>query len=251
MPKCSLGEPAAAEADSLMAMVQAARAGQADVRDSLIRQYQPFILRVAASISRRFLKPGQDDEFGVAMMGFNEAIDCYNPAGKVPFLSFAELVMRRRLVDHFRSQSAHLRELPLSSLEQDGEDERDYLNVHPLVYAAESAHARWEESMERREEIALFQGILNQYGLDYRTLAKATPKHSDTRRRLLEISHEVAAASHLVREIRRRRALPIGEIADLSGLSRKTIERHRKYLLGLILALTSDLPIFHSYLALS
>ena len=38
------------------------------------------------------------------------------------------------------------------------------------------------------------------------------------------------------------------DVALLSGLSRKTVERHRKYLLAMVLILTNDLPHLQTYL---
>lgn len=236
-------------AESLQTLVRVARSGEAEARDRLIQRYKPFILKIAATVSHRYLRPGIDDEIGVALMGFNEAIDCYNLGSKVPFLSFAEVVIRRRLVDFFRSQAAHNRELPLSYLEAEGDEEWDSARLPALAREAEAAHARWEESIERREEIQRFQTLLTEYGLDFTGLVRVTPKHTDTRKRLIEVGRAIAANDRLLAQIKKRKAMPVLEVAGLSGLSRKTIERHRKYLLALVLVLTGDFPYLRGYLS--
>ncbi|MGE5598688.1 MAG: RNA polymerase sigma-I factor [Bacteroidota bacterium] len=236
------------QGDSLQALVWAARSGDGEAREELIRRYQPFILKVAAKMSRRYLRPGLDDEIGVAMMGFNEALDCYNLGGKLPFLSFTEIVIRRRLVDYFREQAAHSRELPMTCFESEGEEEHEEPRLPFLAREAEAAYIKAEESIERREEILRFGRILKDFGLNYAMLAAAMPKHNDTRLRLIDISRAVAANDRLMSQIRKRKALPILEVAELSGLSRKTIERHRKYLIALILVMANDLPHLRNYL---
>ena len=237
-----------AGSENLQSLVQAARAGEAAARERLIEKYQPFILKIAATVSRRYLQPGRDDEISVALMGFNEAIDCYQLGGKVPFLSFAEIVIRRRLVDYFRSQAVHNRELPLSSFEVEGEEEREGPWLPALAREAEAAQARVEESVERREEIMQLRTLLAEYGLSFTELARSTPKHADTRDRMIEIGRAVASDSQLRAQIKKRKALPIMAVALLSGLSRKTVERHRRYLLALVLILTNDLPHLQTYL---
>ncbi|MGE5549714.1 MAG: RNA polymerase sigma-I factor [Bacteroidota bacterium] len=244
----NLGLQPSEQGECLQALVWAARTGDRAARDELISRYQPFILKVAAKVSRRYLRPGLDDEIGVAMMAFNEALDCYNHSGKLPFLSFAELVIKRRLVDYFRTQAAHSQELPMTYFEGDGEDEREHSRLPFLAREAEAAYIRVEESVERREEILRFKEILEEFGQSFSGLAAATPKHNDTRRRLIEVSRDIAGSERLIAQIRRRKALPIMEVAELSGLSRKTIERHRKYLLALVLVLLNDLPHLQGYL---
>ncbi len=246
MPNLGLQQPT--EGDSLQTMVWAARSGEPGARDNLIRKYQPFILKLAAKVSRRYLRPGLDDEIVVAMMGFNEAIDCYNLGGKVPFLSFAEIVVRRRLVDYFREQAAHHRELPMSYFEAEGEEDRESPRLSFMLREAENSYLRMEESIERREEIRRFADILGDYALDFTVLVRSTPKHTDTRQRLIQVSRVIAASDRLMAQIAKRKALPILEVAELSGLSRKTIERHRRYLLALVLVLVNDLPQLQTYL---
>lgn len=229
-------------------LVRSARLGKEDARNRLIAAYQPFIIKTASAVSRRYLQIGLDEEISVALMAFNEAIDCYDLGGKVPFLAFAQIVIKRRLVDFFRRQSRNSREVPFSHLEPDDEGERDYPAVASLYREAESNHANWLESIERREEILRFRRILADYGLDYKILARTTPKHDDTRLRLVEIARAAAAQGALTAQIRKRKALPVAELVQLSGLSRKTIERHRHYLLSLILLLNHDLPHLQVYL---
>lgn len=237
------------DGDNLRTLVRAARADGAEARNMLIEKYQPFILKTAAAVSRRYLRPGEDDEISVAMMAFNEAIDSYNLQGNVPFLPFAEIVVRRRLVDFFRSQAARHKELPLSSLgPETDEEQRDAPRLHALAREAENEHIRVEESIERREEILRFRAILDRYGLSFETLMRTTPKHADSRERLIEVARAVAGVPRLVEQIKRRRALPINEAALISGLSRKTIERHRHYILAVILVLINDLPHMQSFL---
>ena len=65
--------------------------------------------------------------------------------------------------------------------------------------------------------------------------------------RTLKACHKVleAARSHpkLLEHLIQNRKLPIAELAELSGVSRKTMERHRTYLVAILLAYTNGYEI--------
>ncbi len=63
----------------------------------------------------QYLVLGRDDEASIAMIAFNEAIDAYSSdGGGASFLSFAEIVIKRRMVDFFRRQARRADEIPPS-----------------------------------------------------------------------------------------------------------------------------------------
>ena len=55
---------------------------------------------------------GRDDEASIAMIAFNEAIDAYDDSAGASFLSFAEIVIKRRMVDYFRRKTKRQEEVP-------------------------------------------------------------------------------------------------------------------------------------------
>ena len=105
------------ERSQLTDLVIKAKAGDGRAREQILQDYRPFYLRVASGSCRKYLVLGRDDEASIAMIAFNEAIDSYNVDGGASFLSFAEIVIKRRMVDYFRRQSKKADEIPLSSLE--------------------------------------------------------------------------------------------------------------------------------------
>ena len=66
----------------------------------------------------------QDDEYSIALIAFNEAIDSYDKA-KGNFLAFSALVIRNRLLNYIRTEDRHKRSVPFSSLgtwDEDGKE---------------------------------------------------------------------------------------------------------------------------------
>jgi RNA polymerase sigma factor len=94
-------------------------------REELIQANEQTILRTASTVSRRYVSRS-DDEWSVALCAFNRAIDRYD-GSKGDFLPFAQMLIRRELVDAWRQESKHAAELSVAPEVFDGtaEDEDD------------------------------------------------------------------------------------------------------------------------------
>jgi RNA polymerase sigma factor len=99
------------------------RAGCGGLRGAgrLRRKYESFILKCASNTSKRYITKS-DDEWSVAMEAFCSAIASYSYE-KGSFLSFAELLIRRRLIDYFRLEQRRLAEFPVDPAAFTGEGE--------------------------------------------------------------------------------------------------------------------------------
>lgn len=240
----------AAAAIRLQQLVRRAQQGDREAREHLITAYRPFIMRAAASVSGRFVRAGQDDEASVAMMAFDEAISSYRQQGGRSFFSFAEMVIRRRLIDHFRREASRRQEVPLSSLVPEGEDGE--AADDPLVQVeAREAHRQFEEELlarERREEIWRLAQQLSALGIRFQDLVDRTPRHRDAKERALGVAKLLASQPELCEQIRRKGNLPLKELEAVAGVSRKTLERQRKYIIALALILSGNYPHLREYL---
>jgi len=226
-------------------LVARAQAGDSGARELLLRDYRPFVLRVAARVRGGFVT-GSSDEASVALVAFNEAIDSYRPDHGVGFLSFCEMVIRRRLIDHYRRQVRGAREIPLSALEEEDEEGSTYSLAE--VEAARAAHQAYVESWERREEVARFGARLKELGLSLADLVRLSPRHRDARQRALRAAQYLAAHPLLGRQVLARGELPVRELEANLGLGRKMLERNRKYILALTVVLLEDFPYLRDYL---
>ena len=79
--------------------------------DIFINKYESYILKCASNVSNRYISKSHD-EWSIALIAFNQAIESYD-MDKGSFLSFAKLVIRRRLIDYYRSQSKFNQEIPV------------------------------------------------------------------------------------------------------------------------------------------
>lgn len=225
-------------------LLEAAQAGDGEARNQLIHDFTPFVLKVSSQAAGRFLRPGMDEEISVALMAFNEAIDAYDPS-KGAFLSFAQTVIRRRLVDYFRRERNRQYEVTLSEIE-DGDEEGQAISVVDKL-----AHSAWflvVDQENRRLEIEEFQHLIARYGITLMDLSRLSPKHRDARDRAIHIGRMIVKNPCYRQHLLERQELPLKDLVREPGISRKTIERHRKYIIAVAMILLHDLPYLQGYL---
>ncbi len=97
-------------------------------------------------------------------------------------------------------------------------------------------------------EILEFAQQLAQYGLKLTDIADNCPKQ----KRTLDACHRVLACarddSMLLEQLTATGKLPMAALSGASGVERKTMERHRKYLVALLLAFTNGFEIIRGHL---
>ncbi len=210
-----------------------------DNRDKFIEENKTFIYNTAYNVCKRKLSWENDDELSVSLIAFNNACDKYNDE-KINFYGFAKLIMKNALIDYFRKMSR----TPVVIFDNE-EEEFEFIDYKNSInnYELEA------ENRKRAEEIHLFTKELKEYKLDFNALIKASPSHKDTRNSLLNIAFACIREDNILNYVKQKKLLPVKEIMLLTSSNRKLIEKWRKYILILILILSSDeYPYIKSYL---
>jgi RNA polymerase sigma factor len=202
-------------------------------------------MKAASAAVGRYLHQGVDEEISVALLAFNEAINSYDSA-KGGFIGFAQTVIKRRLIDYFRRQKVYSHETLLSALDsEDDEAQQLQSQVDSLAYG------QWDQEQfneNRSLEIAEFRELLEGYGIDFEDLPRLSPKHYDARDRAIGIARLIAEHSEYRRHLNEKRELPVKKLVQEPGITRKILERHRKYIIAVTMILISDWPYLQSYL---
>lgn len=228
-------------------LLQQAKSGHQPAREEFIRQYTPFALRVASSTCGRYLHLGEDDEASIALIAFNEAIDAYQEGKGASFLTFAEMLIKRRLVDFYRKEGRARRVVSLSMVAPDeAEGETEWSQAE--VKQAFDFYRLQGENSDRREEILQYVRVLQEYGIDLMELVELTPKHQDARERAVATALLIAGNEQWRQHLMLRKELPLKELSQHVDVSRKTMERQRKYIIALVLAVTGDFPFLRHYI---
>jgi len=231
--------------NTLEQKVMAIQNGNKELQNTIIQEYKPFIAKTVSSVCRRYINE-TDDEFSIGLIAFNEAIEKYSPEKGSSLISFAEVIIRRRVIDFIRTKSRHDNIPLLTNNEEDEHQFRPKISVEENISINE--HEKLEESRERKNEILHFQRLLASFNLSVHELVDISPKHADARMNAIKVAEQLAKRKDLMKEVFEKKRLPIKEIEDIVQVSRKTIERNRKYIIAVAIILSGDFPYLKDYI---
>lgn len=224
--------------------------GKEHVRNRVIEQYLPFILKVTSRSCKRFVRYGEDDEVSIALLAFNEALDRYDCAQNTSFFSFAEAVIKRRIIDYFRKNKAIQHEVLWSSMSSSDEEKDPSYQLDKLTWGkAQDLYFEEEIRVLRRDEIIEFQNRLKDYGISFQDLILSSPKHEDARKTAFQIANVIIENEIFLHKLKKTKLLPLKDLEKVVQVSRKTLERQRKYIIALVVILTEDFYFLHDYIA--
>lgn len=228
---------------SLEEIVQSIQQGDHTLENELIETYKPFIAKSVSSICKRYITE-TDDEFSIGLIAFSEAVQKYDPSKGSSLLSFADILIKRKVIDYIRSQAKYKN----ISIEINDEHEED--SQHSSIEAQLSIDEfhRKTESEYRKSEIIQFAGILQQYNLSFDELVKNSPKHADARKNAMKVAQTLVEQEELKQYLLEKKKLPIKQLEETVKVSRKTIERNRKYIMAISLILLGDYLYLRDYI---
>ncbi len=118
-----------------------------------------------------------------------------------------------------------------------------------FLFNEKSIHTYQEKqrAASRKEELASYSELLAQFNLSFEDLTKSSPKHADARKTAFHIAQIVADHEEFYDYLIKNKRLPLKEIESLVDVSRKTLERHRKYIIAVVLLLNSDFSYLKDY----
>lgn len=213
-------------------MVREAQGGNTGAREKLIADHLIFIKKIVLKNTTGYEDINSRDEYSVGLMAFNEAIDGYKP-GLRSFQSFAAEVIKRRLIDYHRSQVSH-----------------QSRNIYILDDGKFDAGEEWENHADRvhiRMEMESLVRNLAAYNISLRDLVMETPRHADSRALCVRIARVITGDSDLRHHFKKYRTIPLKMLLQKIRINKKTVERHRRYIIAICLVILSDLDALKEY----
>lgn len=212
--------------------------------DRLLNQYLPFIKSETAKYLHRSPVEGEDDEFSIALLAFHEAIRSYQKM-KGAFLPFAARIIRSRLIDYSRKERRHTGVLSLHEYEDHNDESQPIINQ---VCNGQDELSEHTQLTAAKEEILEFSNTLKLYGLSLPDIADNSPKQTRTLAACHQALRYAKENPKVFQNLTETKKLPIALLVSGSGVERKTIERHRKYMLAILLAYTNGFEIIRGHL---
>ncbi|OEH92278.1 RNA polymerase sigma-I factor [Bacillus solimangrovi] len=226
-------------------LVFEAQKGNDEIRNDLLEKYQPFIKKVISKVCQRYISESMD-EYSVGLLAFNEAIDQYQANQGSKFLTFANMVIRRRVIDYIRKEQRHRQHYAWDYEENDKDVqyEESYIEQRTSIENYELK----KQQEERLEQIMEYRDLLATFKISFDTLSKQCPKHWDARENAKQIAKLIAEDPEFVEYLMTKKRLPIRHLEKKVSCSRKTIERNRKYIIAVSLIHIGGFEALQSYI---
>ena len=225
----------------LVSQVYAAKEDM-EAADRLIGSYLPFIRSETAKYLKRQLIEENDDELSIAMIAFHEAIRGY-AKGRGAFLPFASMLIKSRLTDHMRRERRHRGHVSLDTpLGEDG----DTLGMQfPAQGDEQEALVSRDATRAEIEELAR---ELAYFGVSFTDVAENCPRQKRTLHACHKVMEYAKNDPELLEEFLRTKRFPVTRLSRECHVEKKTLERHRKYLVALLLICTNGYEIIRGHL---
>lgn len=231
------------EKTNLISLIQQAQR-DTDAADAFVRSYMPFVKSETAKFLHRVPDEQLDDELSIAMFGFYEALMRYRIT-EGAFFPFARMVIRSRLIDYCRKEQ---KQAGLLSLDEPvmGEEEKQTLldKIPEPQNEAEQISGR----LAAREEIEEFSEQLGSFGITLSDVAENCPKQERTFAFCMQVLRYAKGHQGVLEQLVTSRKLPITELSQQAGVPKKALERHRKYVVAILLAYTNGFEIIRGHL---
>jgi RNA polymerase sigma factor len=221
----------------------AAKRSEADM-ERLIKDFEAFLRSRVYRHSIHADDTMREDMHSAAMLAFYEAVQKYD-AMKGHFFPFADRVVHTRLIDFARraSRQEDGRTVPL-------EDEDEDQATAQSAAIAEISISAYDESQRHEQladEIEQFKAELSTWGLTMASLVKQSPKHSKLREEYRSAIAKIAKVPGIIQTIQLKRYFPVNEVANISGLPRKKVERARNFILASLIIEIGDYEYLLEY----
>lgn len=211
------------------------------IADELIKEYMPFIKSETSKFLHR-VPTYDDDELSISMIAFHEAIRSYSRT-RGSFLKYASVIIKNRLIDYARKEQKQngvlsiemLGEERETSVENNMPDEKDEITEYEMRDAT-------------KFEIVELVRQMEPFGVSLSDVADNCPKQQKTIKACADAIEYAKQHPELLDEFLRTKRLPMAELTKGSGAERKTLERHRKYLVALLLIYTNGYEIIRGHI---
>ena len=211
--------------------------------EELLNEYRPFIASCVYKTAGRHTDM-HDDAMSVAVIAFEEAVRRYDPASG-NFLSFAANVIRCRLIDHLRADRPKMQVVSLDNMTEDDEMQESRRDRVEYEHLSRNPESRFDDPLKL--EIDQLTNALKAYGLKFADVAKCSPRAKKTKAACRKAAGAVVDDPALLAGLRSSGRLPAAEIEKIAAVSRKTIARHRNYIVCLAEMLSGEYVYLAGY----
>ncbi len=209
----------------------------------LIESQSQFILRSASKTSKKYISKN-DDEWSIALIAFSDAVKTYAKS-KGGFLHYAQTIIKNRLIDYYRSEQKYKPEYLVDPSLFECESNEEEADIAIKISVAKQLI--YQDNHSIRDEIEAITPVINEYGFTFYDLASCSPKSKKTKEACKKVILHILENQEIMRIMKEAKQMPIKKIQKNTGLPRKLIEHHRRYIIAAIEILSGEYPFLAEY----
>ena len=156
---------------------------------------------------------------------------------------YASVIIKNRLIDYARKEQ---KQNGVLSIEMLGEERET--SVENNMPDEKDEIAEYEMRDATKFEIVELVRQMEPFGVSLSDVADNCPKQQKTIKACADAIEYAKQHPELLDEFLRTKRLPMAELTKGSGAERKTLERHRKYLVALLLIYTNGYEIIRGHI---
>ena len=225
--------------ETLLERINTAKTDNKELQQ-LISDYMPFITKTVNDIGSMGME--FDDKISLAMICFMNCVKQYeNQKGN--FITFAAVCINNRIIDESRKFGRYAKKvIPLTFNDGDAQSEaiEDKVSI--------SAYDKVRENENLADEIDILSAQLKEFGITFDSLVGVCPKQNRARKQCIQLGQYVVGNEKMREALLKNHRLAQSELARVFGLSEKTIEKHRKYIVTIAILLLGDYPMIRAFL---
>ncbi len=219
--------------------------GEMDINEFILK-YKPFIYSAIYQFRGGFISDG-DELTTIGMMAFAEALNSYETS-RGSFYNYSKLVIRSRLIDHYRKTSKlNANEILMS---ENNNSEFEHHNNKIETVNAINNFNETEDSFFRKEEISRLTEELKHYNITFNDLEKLSPKKADLRHKYIKSAEFIVNNEEVLNDFLTSKRIPVASISNQVMITRKQLDRARKYIIALVLIKKGDYVFLSEYIKL-
>jgi len=230
-------------AETATRIVEKIKKGDKQLKEQFIKDYIPFILNIVSGFcSYKTSDLKSSDEYSIGLIAFDEAIERFDIGRSKNFLKFAEMVIKRRMIDYYRKTSSiDKKEIPFSYFYRESEKELEgKLNMYDIGQESDRYELIWE--------LKDFSKKLESFGLSITKLPEYVPKHKASKQMCVDIAKKIIENEDILNKLKTKKYIQMKKLSKLIDVHPKTVERNRAFIICLCILLESDYKNFKGYL---
>lgn len=207
-----------------------------ETQNALLKEYLPFVKKQignSTGLNTSIAKLDYDDRLSISMLVFVNCIKQYDER-KGSFVNYVSVSIKNRLLDEAKSLSNKGNVVTIEEKQ--------------VEQLSQSAYDKDQERKELASEITQLNSILKKYAITFQELSTICPKQKRSRKQCYLIAKSLIDDRSMKEKLIKNLQISQQELSLKLGISIKTIEKYRKYIVTVALILMGDYPNIKAFL---